>query len=697
MIIKDIELNNFRIYQGSNLIELSPEEGKNIILVSGRNGFGKTTFLMSLVWCLYGRQMQEVDDLYKKEISDQGSYAKYIANSLNRKAKVDGQNTFFVSITFSEVNIKEVPCKEIKIKRSFNILTSTSEEVEILIDGRASELSKEVGPEIFIRDFIMPIEIAKFFFFDAEKIVSLAEVNTPEQKRALSKAYSEVLGIKKYEDLKAELEGLQIKIRQESASASEKAEFKKLEAELSTIDEQIQEYHQNIDESREKRNEKNKDIRDIQEKLIKSGSLITVEELQEFRERENVLVRKQEILQNDLKDSYEFIPFAIAAGKLLEVEDQLENEANFKAAQYKEENISGVTGKILTDLLNIEKPKNLTIDHQIHSWYSTTFEKLIRKHFFDNSPALPSDFELIHDFSDSERARLNSLLNNIKLSFREKFKTINSEYIFTKNEVNGIRRKIRDAESNQEDPIIESYRNQKDALQKEVVKIEENIDSFNRAVGDLMGRKTQLNKKIEELSRKLEVSDQKKEKDTVLSRQIVILKNFISEFKTKKKQSLEKQIFEGLSTLLHKKGFIRNVEVNIIGEDIDIVLRNGRGEEIKKESLSKGEQQMYATSILRGLVEESDFEFPVFIDSPMQKFDEQHAENIVKYFYPNVSDQVVLFPLINKEMTESEFNLLFNKIAKTYLINNVNEDSSEFMGIDPKNFLATYNNMYNAN
>ncbi|MDO8968496.1 DNA sulfur modification protein DndD [Algoriphagus sp.] len=697
MIIKDIELNNFRIYQGSNLIELSPEEGKNIILVSGRNGFGKTTFLMSLVWCLYGRQMQEVDDLYKKEISDQGSYAKYIANSLNRKAKVDGQNTFFVSITFSEVNIKEVPCKEIKIKRSFNILTSTSEEVEILIDGRASELSKEVGPEIFIRDFIMPIEIAKFFFFDAEKIVSLAEVNTPEQKRALSKAYSEVLGIKKYEDLKAELEGLQIKIRQESASASEKAEFKKLEAELSTIDEQIQEYHQNIDESREKRNEKNKDIRDIQEKLIKSGSLITVEELQEFRERENVLVRKQEILQNDLKDSYEFIPFAIAAGKLLEVEDQLENEANFKAAQYKEENISGVTGKILTDLLNIEKPKNLTIDHQIHSWYSTTFEKLIRKHFFDNSPALPSDFELIHDFSDSERARLNSLLNNIKLSFREKFKTINSEYIFTKNEVNGIRRKIRDAESNQEDPIIESYRNQKDALQKEVVKIEENIDSFNRAVGDLMGRKTQLNKKIEELSRKLEVSDQKKEKDTVLSRQIVILKNFISEFKTKKKQSLEKQIFEGLSTLLHKKGFIRNVEVNIIGEDIDIVLRNGRGEEIKKESLSKGEQQMYATSILRGLVEESDFEFPVFIDSPMQKFDEQHAENIVKYFYPNVSDQVVLFPLINKEMTESEFNLLFNKIAKTYLINNVNEDSSEFMGIDPKIFLATYNNMYNAN
>lgn len=697
MVIKEIELYNFRIYKGSNQLNLTPSDGKNIILVSGRNGFGKTTFLMSLVWCLYGRQMQDVDDLYKKEISEQGSYSKYIANSLNRKARVEGENSFHVAITFTDVNIKEVPCKEIQIKRSFNVLTSTSEDVEILIDGRNSELSKEVGPEIFIRDFIMPIEIAKFFFFDAEKIVSLAEVNTPEQKKALSKAYSEVLGIKKYEDLKAEFEGLQIKIRQESASASEKAEFKKLEAEVLTFDEQIEEYQIKIDESKEKKSEKNKDVRDIQEKLIKSGSLITVEELQELRAQESNLDKKQENLQTELKESYEFIPFAIAASKLLEVQDQLENEFNYKSAQFKEENISGVTNKILTELLTVEKPKNLTIDHQVHNWYSSTFEALIRKHFFDNSPTLPTDFEVIHDFSESERSELNALFNSIKLSFREKFKNINSEYIFTKNEINSIRRKIRDAESNQEDPIIESYRKQKEELEKEVLRVEENIDSYNRAVGDFQGRKTQMNKKIEDLSRRLEVSDKSKEKDKALSRQISILRNFISEFKMKKKASLEAQILEGLNTLLHKKGFIKEVEVSIIGEDIDIVLRNKRGEEIKKESLSKGEQQMYATSILRALVEESDFQFPVFIDSPMQKFDEQHAENIVKYFYPNVSDQVVLFPLINKEMTESEFNLLFGNIAKTFLINNVNEDSSEFLSVEPKDFLKTYNGMYNAN
>ncbi len=39
MYIKEIELNNFRIYKGVNKIMLSPEKDINIIVVSGNNGF----------------------------------------------------------------------------------------------------------------------------------------------------------------------------------------------------------------------------------------------------------------------------------------------------------------------------------------------------------------------------------------------------------------------------------------------------------------------------------------------------------------------------------------------------------------------------------------------------------------------------------------------------------------------------------
>jgi DNA sulfur modification protein DndD len=374
---------------------------------------------------------------------------------------------------------------------------------------------------------------------------------------------------------------------------------------------------------------------------------------------------------------------------------QLENEANHKAAQYKNENVNDVTNKILTDLLTIPRPSNIVIDHQVHEFYANTFKSLIRRHFFSDTEALPDEFKIIHDFSESERNELLAIISNIRLSFRESFKRINGDYNQTRNELNGIRRRIKDAEANQEEPIIAEFRKNKEELDKEIIRIDETIDSLNREIGEFSNQKTSKSKLIDSLSRKLKVSENNLEKDTIITRNISNLKDFITKFKAKKKESLEEQILSGLNTLLHKKGFIKKVDVEIIGDDINIVLKNARNEEIKKESLSKGEQQMYATALLRGLVEESDIQFPVFIDSPMQKFDEQHSENIVKYFYPNISDQVVLFPLINKELTEREFNILSKNIAQTFLINNINEDRSEFMPIEPDNFLRTYNKMYN--
>ena len=86
-----------------------------------------------------------------------------------------------------------------------------------------NELTKEVGYEVFINDFILPREIAKFFFFDAEKIVSLAEAKSKSELKNLSKAYSEVLGIKKYEDLKKNLEILLSKLKRSGASKLEQS------------------------------------------------------------------------------------------------------------------------------------------------------------------------------------------------------------------------------------------------------------------------------------------------------------------------------------------------------------------------------------------------------------------------------------------------------------------------------------------
>lgn len=402
MFIKEIELNNFRIYKGKNTISLLPSDTKNIILISGKNGFGKTTFLMSLVWCLYGKQMEKVDELYEKEIKDRGNYTKYISNSLNRKSADEGKTEFSVAVTFSGVNIPDVTCNEVTIKRSYNIISSTADKVEVLIDGYPNELIDDLtrenqkGEEIFIRDFILPIEIAKFFFFDAEKIVSLAEVNSPNQRKQLSKAYSEVLGIQKYEDLKANLEEKQDDYRKHSARPEEKKELNQLHTDIQNTLYEIQDINDKIDDLKHERNQCEKAAEDYQRILIRDGEKITLEELTQLKIEQTELEDKKKSLQDNLRDFYDLIPFSLAGEVLLNISHQLGQEKNISEQNFRMEDINEKINQIRQDLETSKKAFREVIDVRIQDFYDEQIKKLVKKYFFssDNFYEIPSNFKV---------------------------------------------------------------------------------------------------------------------------------------------------------------------------------------------------------------------------------------------------------------------------------------------------------------
>ena len=164
------------------------------------------------------------------------------------------------------------------IKRSFDC-KSKKESLKILIDGQENELTKDVGYEVFINDFILPREIAKFFFFDAEKIVTLAEAKSKSELRSLSKAYSEVLGIKKYEDLKLNLNTLLTKLRRGGVSKVNKERLDELieqDRQISGLIEKNESDQRNIEEEITLYKTR---LDAIQEQLIREGNAITLEQL----------------------------------------------------------------------------------------------------------------------------------------------------------------------------------------------------------------------------------------------------------------------------------------------------------------------------------------------------------------------------------------------------------------------------------
>lgn len=85
--------------------------------------------------------------------------------------------------------------------------------------------------------------------------MSFAQINTPEQRHELSRAYSQVLGIQKYDDLKNELERIQDDYRKDSAKPQDRVAFNNL---LSSI-----------------KNDEN-EIRDIDECISRNGEDIMI-------------------------------------------------------------------------------------------------------------------------------------------------------------------------------------------------------------------------------------------------------------------------------------------------------------------------------------------------------------------------------------------------------------------------------------
>ena len=55
MIIQDLTLTNFRVFEGSHTIEVKPKADNRVVLFGGLNGAGKTSILTAIRFALLGR------------------------------------------------------------------------------------------------------------------------------------------------------------------------------------------------------------------------------------------------------------------------------------------------------------------------------------------------------------------------------------------------------------------------------------------------------------------------------------------------------------------------------------------------------------------------------------------------------------------------------------------------------------------
>lgn len=98
MRISALKLVNFKSYRSQVFDFPPPRKNKNLILIGGLNGFGKTSFLEALYLGLYGAEAMNYLGRAGLEVDKNATYSKFLTRAFNGNA--DADSPMSISVEF---------------------------------------------------------------------------------------------------------------------------------------------------------------------------------------------------------------------------------------------------------------------------------------------------------------------------------------------------------------------------------------------------------------------------------------------------------------------------------------------------------------------------------------------------------------------------------------------------------------------
>ncbi|WP_233897605.1 DNA sulfur modification protein DndD [Tenacibaculum piscium] len=683
MKLSNIEINHFRQYYKSVNIDLTTDSDQNIILIGGRNGYGKTNLLLSIVWCLYGEKISQIDDNFKKEIQKEKNYFSFMQQSINWTAKKENKDTFSVSIVVSEIELPELTKlnsnpESIIITRTFNV-TSMNENLSILDPISNMEIFDDEADKLnFINDYVIPIDAAKFVFFDAEKIAEIANLSIKEEGSFINDALGKILGLDIYDTLIEDITSYINNLKKEGAT-------KNLQEQIVDKEKAIELFNIDIIKLEEENAEKLKEIDDLKKRIRQYNNLISQNSKQGSStfDRESILseIETLKIKETELSEKFnklsEIIPLTILTGNLEEVKEHIEiQEKNEISLNLSKEN-SGKIENFIERLFNKPpEPDDSTMSFKDKHFYYEKAKSLGSELF--NNTADFQELEFEHDLNNTEKNLVSDAINLVNSQSKELFEKTIEEFNKVQIKILKCNKILSKVDADQEDEFILETISDKETAEYKRDNYKEQIGGNKEKIKKLESSIVRLNQQLITLVKKVDVNAKNKLKIKESQKYIDVLNYFVEEQKKRHKASLEKTILSELKILMHKLSnedntskFIEDVEVTILAssQGMKITLLDQDDNEIRKETLSSGEKQIYISCLIKAILNESIQSLPIFIDTPLGRLDEEHRDNITKKYYPALSEQVVLFST-NSEITPKRYKDISDNISKSYLLFN---------------------------
>ena len=675
MWISKIELTNFKSYRHAELNFPEPIDGKNIVLIGGINGYGKTSILEALYLCLYGKDSMVHLARAGLKTDEFKGYPSFLERAFNGEARRDSEDLMSVRVV-----VQKTRTKGIDILRRWYYRTSSGawledEAVVREINRSVPGTPKTDGKAGFqlsdlLDDHFVPAHIAPFFFFDGEEVKKLADQSRIEQ---VKQGLEGLLGVVLLRNLAERLKGFEGFKRGGIASVDDENIERMLEA-LTTDEAKLNALRTDAEESKRKLDELKAERTSYIERITASGGgggdIATVKDLVEEREQlRNAQREVQKSLERILADK---LPFHLMPKSLLaDFKTQLQREVSLTEWQAECRALQPKRNKFENAFLDAATPEiaPALTDEQvaaIKGRIETAWASL-----FHPPPSNCAD-TIVHGYlHESLRERALTFLDSISVGQQEVHDLLSQQRDFG-DRIEELNRKISRVEGIDRDgTLAELKRNLSrvstdiDAMEAHLRDDEREVLGLEVTVNNTRSRYTQETKRRDETSPVRLLLNKSERVRTVVE-------EVVPQLFPLKVQALAASMTRVYKQLAHKS----QVSKIVIDNDGTTRVMSKTNKEMTFDR-SAGENQIFATALIAGLAEVSGVKAPMVVDTPLGRLDSKHRKNILDFWIGNTGRQVIL--LSQDEEIDVEFYKRIKKhVSATFLLHH--EDVGDGLG-----------------
>lgn len=652
MRLRRLELRNFGMYRGRQEIDFLPRTrgGKTrpIVLVGGQNGAGKTTILDAVRLCLYGKLALGA------RVAD-AEYNRYLRERIHRNPEM------LIPVTYASVAL-EFDYAHGGVRSTYEVQRAweakgeagVTEMIRVQRDGKNLEdVESAIWPE-FIRSLV-PLGVSQLFFFDGEKIKRLAEEDT--QSTELADSIKALLGLDLVERLQDDLDLYVSRFVKKTATGSRATRLAEIDGSIRSLTEDKNRIAGERESIEVRAKAVAAEIAQVEETLAQRGEGLSAQRTTLTR-RKAELSGSRDAVQKELRALCEgALPMALCPSTTAALRRQLTSEARVETWNAARDEV-GLALDEVARYLGGPVAKRLKLSVAVRD--ALKAEIAHKKTELTAPPSELEDVAILHGLAPrAAQAMLHLIQSSIPEAATsthelvERLKSIDHQ-------LHNVERTLKRAPDDDEiAPLIR----QLSSLQEEAANLALQVSVRSEDEQQLTNTLATLRREREKLEALETKAGEAAGRLAMARNSRRVLDDYLQRLTTQKVEQLRESAAACFKVLCRKEDLVEDLRIDPL--TFEVTLFGKGGVPVPKDSLSAGEKQIYAISLLWALSKISGRPLPLIVDTPLGRLDRAHRQFLVERYFPVAAHQVIVLS------TDTEIDQTYFEQLKPFVSHSV--------------------------